>query len=301
MQWRKLGQVYAPTCLHPKLYSHAANPLAVHLNGDVFRVFYSGRDSQKRSSVGAVDIDIMKREIICDHPEPFFLHGPEGSFFADGVSIGCIFQAGAVRRMLFMGWQNPAGGHWRGDISSLLVSPHLTLGLEKLTAFFASDPADPISLSYPWVHDYGDRFRMWYGTTITWDAGNSEMLHVIAQAVSDNGTDWQRLGQAIPHTLGVAQAFSRPSVIKLADRMQMWFSYRAGTGQTYRIGAAVSFDDGATWKLDLGNSGIDVSTTGWDSEMICYPFVFEHAGAKWMLYNGNAYGATGFGLAVLEE
>ena len=30
--------------------------------------------------------------------------------------------------------------------------------------------------------------------------------------------------------------------------------------------------------------------TGWDSEMIAYPFVFDHKGNRYMLYNGNSYG-----------
>jgi hypothetical protein len=47
-------------------------------------------------------------------------------------------------------------------------------------------------------------------------------------------------------------------------------------------------------------SGIDVSQSGWDANMIEYPFVFDHAGRRYMLYNGNGYGATGFGLAVLD-
>jgi hypothetical protein len=29
--------------------------------------------------------------------------------------------------------------------------------------------------------------------------------------------------------------------------------------------------------------------------------VFEHDGALYMLYNGNGYGRTGFGIAVLEH
>jgi hypothetical protein len=33
---------------------------------------------------------------------------------------------------------------------------------------------------------------------------------------------------------------------------------------------------------------------------VCYPCVFEHRGSKYMLYNGNGYGRTGFGIAVLE-
>ncbi len=34
--------------------------------------------------------------------------------------------------------------------------------------------------------------------------------------------------------------------------------------------------------------------------MIEYPFVFDHAGERYMLYNGNGYGASGIGLAVWE-
>ena len=51
----------------------------------------------------------------------------------------------------------------------------------------------------------------------------------------------------------------------------------------------------------LDNVGIDVSPYGWDSEMIEYPFIFEHKDRIYMLYNGNGFGKTGFGLAVLEN
>jgi hypothetical protein len=81
----------------------------------------------------------------------------------------------------------------------------------------------------------------------------------------------------------------------------MWFSYRSGKpGQKYRIGYAHS-TLGANWELRLADTGIDVSESGWDSEMIEYPFVFDHKGQRFMLYNGNAYGRTGFGLAALES
>jgi hypothetical protein len=50
-----------------------------------------------------------------------------------------------------------------------------------------------------------------------------------------------------------------------------------------------------------GAAGIDVSESGWDCQMICYPFVFDHEGERYMLYNGNDYGRTGIGLAVLEQ
>ena len=84
--WKKRGQIFDPesTPRHPNLASHAANPLAVHLIDDVYRIFYSGRDLQNRSSVGAVDINITTCEIIHEHYAPCFVFGPENSFYADG-------------------------------------------------------------------------------------------------------------------------------------------------------------------------------------------------------------------------
>lgn len=302
--WRKLGQLYAPKAggLHPKLISHAANPLPIHMTGDIYRIFFSGRDVQHRSSVGAVDVDIVQRKVITEHHQPFFEHGPVGSFYSDGVSIGNCYEANGVRYMLFMGWQNPPNDHWRGDIGRLIVTQKLLLQLEDEGPFIGSDSTDPISLSYPWVQARpSGGFDMWYGSTLTWDAGNGEMLHVIQHALSDDGSNWTRFGLAVPYELGLAQAFSRPTVmLSDSDDFEMWFSYRSGSGEKYRIGYARS-KDGKNWELDLAGAGIDVSSSGWDSEMIEYPYVLNHNGARYMLYNGNGYGKTGFGLAVLEQ
>jgi hypothetical protein len=303
-RWIKLGQIYTPNVSdrHPKLVSHAANPLPVHLEGDVYRVFYSGRDIINRSSVGAVDIDISKHKVVKEHYLPFFEHGPKGSFFADGVSIGNVYNANGIRYMLFMGWQSPEKGHWRGDVGRLIMAPDFTLELDSSDPFIGCDETDPISLSYPWVQpSLSSGFNMWYGSTLTWDTGNGEMLHVINHASSDDGHQWHRTGLAVPFELGRAQAFSRPTVVQNKEGdFEMWFSYRSGLGEKYRIGYATS-ENGVNWSLDLGNVGITVSEIGWDSDMIEYPFVFDHAGSRFMLYNGNGYGKTGFGLAVLDD
>jgi hypothetical protein len=300
-RWNKLGLLWCPpgSGRHSTLVSHAANPLPILLDNDTYRIFYSGRDAQNRSSVGAVDIDVVTREIVSEHGQPFFEHGAPGSFFADGVSIGNCYEANGNRYILFMGWQAPAQGHWRGDVGRLIVTDELTLRLDSDKPFMEASAEDPISLSYPWVlKDASGGYRMWYGSTRTWDAGNGDMLHVINRASSLDGDHWVREGLAVPYELGRAQAFSRPTVIgNETQGFEMWFSYRKGGGDKYRIGYAVS-RDGNEWTLDLDNAGIDVSDTGWDSEMIEYPLVFEHKGLRYMLYNGNGYGKTGFGLVV---
>ena len=300
-KWQKLGLLYSPCGKqHKKLCSHAANPLPLHIKDDVFRIFYSARDENNRSSVGGVDIDIVQRCVVKTYEEPFFTHGAPSSFYADGVSIGNSYNVNGEKFILFMGWQAPKGKHWRGDIGKLRVTSALQLELASETPVMSADDEDPISFSYPWVHrNQDDSFDMWYGSTITWNADNDEMIHVIKHASSENGHDWSKTGLSVPYQLNIAQAFSRPTVIKYGDNQHdMWFSYRSGSGESYRIGYA--YNDGKGWQLAVNESGITVSSSGWDSEMIAYPFVFKHKDKTYMLYNGNGYGKSGFGLAQLS-
>ena len=85
----------------------------------------------------------------------------------------------------------------------------------------------------------------------------------------------------------------------------MYFCYRYATDfrtnpqRAYRLGYAYSFDL-IEWTRDDENAGIERSKDGWDSEMMCYPFLFSDENKNYLLYNGNAFGRYGFGLAVLE-
>src|SRR5258708_3960118 len=92
-------------------------------------------------------------------------------------------------------------------------------------------------------------------------------------------------------------ALSKPFVLKEKGVYKMWYSHR---GKNYRLGYAESAD-GLQWQRMDERVGIDVSVSGWDSEMIEYACLFDVNGERYMLYNGNGYGKTGFGLAVLEK
>jgi hypothetical protein len=90
-------------------------------------------------------------------------------------------------------------------------------------------------------------------------------------------------------------AFARPWVVHDQDRYRMWFAVR---GARYHIALAES-DDGLTWtRRDSG--GLTAGSEEWESEMVEYPAVFDWKGHRYMLYNGNDYGRSGLGLAVLE-
>ncbi|MEZ5038106.1 MAG: hypothetical protein R2760_11545 [Chitinophagales bacterium] len=301
MNWIKLGQVFKMKELHPLLKSHAANPLAVHLNNDTYRVFFSSRDNNSKSSVGFADIDIIKLKVLNICAAPIVKYGEEESFCSHGISIGNLYEQDDKRFILFMGWNIRNNEHWRGDIGRLeLLSDNKTLNLNPTKAFIGIDIEDPISLSYPFVLFHEGVYKMWYGSTISWTSENGEMIHAIKYAVSSDGINWKRKGIAIPYEIGQAQAFSRPMVLIDKNGYKMWYSYRSGDRTKYRIGYATSVD-GIVWERKHDEVGIDVSDSGWDSEMICYPFVFKHKKQVYMFYNGNDYGREGFGMARLKQ
>ena len=132
-------------------------------------------------------------------------------------------------------------------------------------------------------------------TAWTPQPGGPRHHYHIKYAESADGLHWTRTGRvAIDYAHPGEYAISRPCVVQDGDAWRMWYSWR---GAAYRIGHAES-PDGVEWtRLDHA-AGIEPADSGWDAQMIEYPFVFDHRGQRYMLYNGNGYGATGFGLAV---
>ncbi len=123
--------------------------------------------------------------------------------------------------------------------------------------------------------------------------------------MSGDGLHWTRHNQdLIESRLELDEAQASPDVIFANGRYHMFFCYRyslnyRGKAFGYRIGYASS-DDLVSWTRDDTRAGIDVSASGWDSEMISYPHVFELDGRTYMAYLGDQVGRYGFGLAELE-
>jgi hypothetical protein len=299
MKWRKLGQLFQPAGDLPWMRSHAANPVAEHRGGDRYRVYFGGRDERNRSSIGWVEVDLLRpREILARAEQPVLAPGPAGSFDDSGVSMGCLVAAPDGGRLLYyLGWNLGADVPWRNRIGLAVSRPGETQFTKTGRPALDLNEADPHSLSYPWVLASEQPWRMWYGSNLDWGPDKDDMTHVINCAESRDGHAWARDGRTALGFRGNGEfALSRPCVLKEKGRYRMWFSCR---GKAYRIGYAES-DDGWSWARDDARGGVGVSPSGWDSESVEYPHVFDHAGRRYMLYNGNGYGRTGFGLAVLD-
>lgn len=298
MQWFKKGLIFKAENENEYLRSHAANPFAVKLSNDIFRVYFSGRNFENKSSVGYFDFDIKKTLTVNVASKPLVIFGSEQSFYKDGISIGNLYENNGRKYFLFMGWNIPTNAHWRGDIGQLELIDFDKMKVTSETPFIGTSEEDPISLSYPFVMFVEDTYKMWYGSTINWTSENGEMIHVIKYATSKNGIDWDKKGVCIPYKLGVAQAFSRPTVILLNEVYHMWYSYRSGDGTKYRIGYSYSFD-GETWIARNDKAGITVSDNLDENNMVCYPHVIIHEEQLYMFYNGNDYGKNGVLMATM--
>jgi hypothetical protein len=299
MRWRKLGRVFAPTGGQPWMRTHASNPTALQLDGELFRVYFSGRDAAQRSSIGYLDLDLRKpTSPLRVGEQPLLSPGEAGLFDDSGASVACALRLGPRVFLYYVGWNLGVTVPWRNSIG-LAVSEDggSSFGKFSRAPILDRSDADPWSLSYPWVLCEGGDWRMWYGSNTAWGPKTDDLRHVIKRADSMDGIAWHRDGGTAlglqPGELGLA----RPCVLRDGARYRMWYSHR---GSRYRIGYAES-GDGRQWSREDARAGIAPSESGWDEEAVCYPCVFDCGAARYMLYNGDGYGRSGFGIAILES
>jgi hypothetical protein len=304
MRWRKLGRIFGGEGQLPWMMSHAQVPFAERIEGDLYRVYFTSRDVQNRSHIGWLELDITRPDRILRLAEaPLLAPGSPGRFDDRGAMMSWMVRHDHHRRFLYyVGWskREPAPFH---------VSIGLGVGAETagIPTFSASadplldrDAIDPFFCSNPCVLVEDGRWRIWYLSGLGWAelAGGMSASYDIRYAESVDGLQWRRTGRV---AIGLEQpdefAIARPCVVRETNGYTMWYSVRTRT-RPYRLGFATSAD-GLTWERDRGQPGLEPSAEGWDSDMIAYPHVFDHGSERYMLYCGNGFGRTGFGLAVM--
>jgi hypothetical protein len=299
MKWKKLGHIFSPKGEQEWMRSHAANPIADHIKDDIFRIYFSTRDSANRSNIAWIEIDIKDpQNILFTSKSPVIEPGLRGCFDDSGCSLGSIINYKGKKLLYYMGWNLGVTVPWRNSIGLAISEDNgQTYKRHSLAPILDRSHEDPYTLSYPWVIQDNDIWHMWYGSNLKWGAEKSDMYHMIKHATSLDGYSWQRDSETVINVQNESEyAFAKPCVVKHNDLFHMWYAYR---GDKYRIGYADS-KDGITWVRKDNVVGISTSLEGWDSDSMEYPCVFKYKDNLYMLYNGNEYGRTGIGLAVME-
>lgn len=304
MKWRKHGLIYAPNGEWEWAKSHAFIPTAEFSNNTGLRVYFTALDANHFGRVGYVDLDPLNpRRVLYVTSAPVLDLGELGGFDDSGVNASCVINVGEQKYLYYIGWQ-------RTDRVPYMLFSGLAISNDGGQSFhrYSRVPvldrtdAEPYSRSAPFVMFDQDRFRLWYWSCIQWSREENWVHYnnVIQYTESPDGLHWPDQGQTCILPNGVDDySVGRPWVVKDGPLYKMWYSIRSKT-QPYRLGYAES-TDGLNWERKDDEVGLNRSDNGWDSEMICFPCVIDVLSKRYMFYNGNRHGATGFGYAELIE
>jgi hypothetical protein len=266
--------------------------------GEGLELLFSSRDEHGRSHTGRAVLELSAESASARvAPSPILSPGSLGAFDDSGAMGACLVRQGGVEFLYYIGWSRGVTVPFATFIGCAVSEDGGdTFTRVSRAPILGRTDADPFLATSPWVMFDSGRWRMWYASGERWEATRSGPKHYyrIVYAESGDGINWEPTGHVcIDFADDNEYAIARPCVVRDPDRYRMWFSCR---GSSYRIGYAESAD-GLHWERDDQTAGVRPHGDGWESEAVEYGCVFDHGGMRWMLYNGNGYGATGIGLA----
>ncbi len=307
IKWQKRGLIVGPQDAGGWAKSHAQVPTPLVCDGFV-RIYFSSRPERGISLTTFVDVDMENpARILRRHKPPILELGRPGTFDEHGIMPGCAVRQGDRVFLYYSGWSRSVSVPYTNS-TGLAISDDGGETFQKLSEgpILSRSIRDPFSATSPAVLKVGAKWHMWYCSGTKWLKIHDKFQHTydIKYARSSDGMSWVPSGQVVIGQRTDDEAITRPFVLKSADGYHMWFCFRGSHDfrdgiDSYRIGYAYS-EDMQRWHRDDEKAGIDPSDAGWDSKMVAYPSVVMVNNRMLMFYNGNDFGADGFGYAVLE-
>ena len=216
------------------------------------------------------------------------------------MTTSCLVTSGRDRFLYYTGWSRGVTVPFYLAAGVAISETSGPFERWSLAPLLERSAVDPFLTASPFVLDRDGRWRMWYVSATEWRQTESGPRHYyhIRYAESADGFAWRRDGQVCRRlrdagrtrlcaAVGRARRRPLPHVVRRARRR--------ATGSRSPSRLTASAGRGAT------TLGLTAGPEDWESEMVEYPCVFDWDGRRFMLYNGNDYGRTGVGLAVLED
>ena len=308
MKWKRMGHVFSAKERDGIGGSHAQVPTALVFENFI-RVFYADRTDSGKSYISYVDLDRSDyTTVLYAHEKSILPLGKAGTFDDDGVMPSFALRNDDAIWLYYSGWNRGVTVPYRNSVG-IAVSYDGGDTFQRLYEgpVLERTPIEPYLAVTPSILKVKNAWRMWYASGLGWRnvQGKFEPVYVIKNAGSTDGVNWERPNKICVPQIHANEAFARPTVIMDGHMYRMWFcardsvDYRDGKG-AYRIGYAESLDGNYWIRLDE-KFGLGVSNDPWETTMTCYPFVLNIDGRIIMYYNGNSFGATGFGCAILGD
>lgn len=312
MKWIKKGHIFNSSGEFEwsKDYAQAPRPLILH---DRIRIFYSTRYFDCKtlpiSQASFIDVDRNNlANILYKHNEPSLSLGSKNSFSEYGIHSAMLIPQKECTYYFYQGWQRGNKYPYTTEVG-LAKSYDNGLTFKKYgeAPIFGKSKLNPYYVNGVFIIQKNDKYIMFYSSGKEWleNNGKLESVYQIKTASSSDLINWDLNDEFIIKPKFENECQNTATVIYLNNKYHMWFCYRQAldfrnSDNGYRIGYAWS-NDLETWNRDDSLAGIDISKDdSWDSQMICYPYVFEIDGKVIMLYCGNYFGKSGFGYAELD-
>lgn len=303
MKWIKKGLIYCPDGRHSWAKHSAMTPTPTLLKNGIIRVYAGFRDSMGVSRICFVDVDANDpSKVIGVSKEPVLDIGEAGTFDDNGVILGDILEFGKELHMYYVGFQLVQKVKFLA-FSGLAVSKdggNSFVRVRRTPVLDRSDEGLFIRAIHSVLLENGI-WKVWYAAGSKWVFidGKPYPNYHIRYSESRDGLSFPQTGEICLLPEGNEYRIGRPRVYKKGGIYQMFFTKGTLT-RAYVSGYAES-RDGINWIRKDKEIGIDVSESGWDSQMLAYPSIIRYKDNVYMFYNGNNMGQTGFGYAVLKE
>ncbi|HET6854504.1 MAG TPA: hypothetical protein VFH46_19545 [Pyrinomonadaceae bacterium] len=306
MKWKKMGLIFRPDNNYEWMATHAYVPVPHKISDDVLRIYFATRSKAIKSVTTFIDVEADNpSRVIYVHDRPVLDMGTLGTFDDGGAVPFCMLEHDDKLYLYYGGWNASVTVPYRNSIG-LAVSEDNGLTFRRVCegAIVDRNQHEAYFTGACEVLREAGKWRMWYGSATGWVIvnGKPEPCYKIKYGESDDGINWSRPNRTCIEYKFEGEAIARPSIIREDGRYKMWYcsrgsvNYRTDKEQSYRVGYAESVD-GLDWERKDEEVGIDRSADGWDSIMMCYPYVYQHKDKKYLFYNGNGFGESGVGYA----
>ena len=306
MIWNKKGIIFQPDkgLWWQQYYGMLPTPIYFEESNSI-RIYFSASCKDRFSRITFLDVSADNpSEIIYKHDGFILDVGNDGTFDDCGVIPSSIIKHNSNFYLYYSGFQR----HQKTPhsiFSGLAISDDgVNFKRLKSTPILERIDCETSIRSVPSVMVEQGIFKMWYCADYGWKIMNSSIydnkkmsLNNLKYGTSKDGISWQTSELPIFNPEIDEFGFGRPYIHKKDNEYKLFYPIKRES-ETYRIGYCTS-NDGLNWIRKDDNIGIDVSSEGWDSQMICYPAVISVKDKTYMFYNGNNYGETGFGYAEL--
>lgn len=300
--WNKRGLIFSPKGTWDWAQSYALLPTVDVVDEHVLRIYFASLDQRKYGRIGFIDVDANDpNKILHLSPNPILDLGEIGYFDDCGVNPSCILNFPNKKFLYYIGWQKCERVPYM-LFAGLAISENggAFKRYKKVPVLERTDDEPYIRSATSVIFD-NNLFKAWYVSAFKWIEVQGILYpnYIIRYAESHDGIQWKPFQNICinfqnEHEFG----FGRPWVLKDKNEYKMWYSIRSKV-EPYKLGYAES-KDGIQWVRKDHELKLYKSAQGWDSEMICYPCVVDINGKRYMFYNGNRHGLTGFGYAIWE-